>query len=230
MMAVIHASHQYSGISRSIIQANLNSMKENQKVRPLFQNKVPLSPIKASKVQERHQVDLVSMASMPATLNRWRHLLVYYVSNRHLQSVCVFASAPNKRVRRNAEHLLDIYNEHGPPEILQSDQGTEFKGVVKTICESLNVRIIKSAAYSPQTQGKDERSHRTWKEKVKFDIVSNSADELNWVEYLPEYQKLYNESPHSSLGFLTPFEVYFGRHPNRLRNKLFLGEKKEFEV
>ena len=24
--------------------------------------------------------------------------------------------------------------------------------------------------------------------------------------------------------------MYFGRHPNRLKNKLFLGEKKEFEV
>ena len=53
-----------------------------------------------------------------------------------------------------------------------------------------------------------------WKEKVKFDIVS--GDDLNWVEYLSEYQKLYNESPHSSLGFLTPFEVYFGRPPNRM--------------
>ena len=119
-----------------------------------------------------------------------------------------------------AEHLLEIYNEHGPPEIPQSDQGTEFNSVVKLVCESLNVRTIKSSAYSPQTQGKDERSHRTWKEKVKFDIVS--GDDLNWVEYLSEYQKLYNESPHSSLGFLTPFEVYFGRPPNRLKNKLFL--------
>ena len=122
------------------------------------------------------------------------------------------------------EHPLDIYKEHGPPEILQSDQGTEFRGVVKTIYEQLNV----SAAYSPQTHGKDERSHRTWTEKVKFDIVN--SDELNQVGYLPEYQKLYNESPHSLLGFLTPFEVYFGRHPNRLKNKLFLGEKKEFEI
>jgi len=67
-----------------------------------------------------------------------------------------------------AEHLLDIYNEHSPPEILQSDQGTEFKGAVKTICESLNVRKIKSAAYSPQTrsQQKGEHSYRTCKEKV----------------------------------------------------------------
>ena len=30
-----------------------------------------------------------------------------------------------------AEHLLHIYIEYGPLEILQSDQGPEFKGVVK---------------------------------------------------------------------------------------------------
>ena len=128
-----------------------------------------------------------------------------------------------------ADNLLDIYNEHGPPEILQSDQGREFEGVVKAICEALNVRIINSAAYSPQTQGKDERSHRTWKEKIKFDIV-NCENDLNWVENLPEYQTLYNESSHSSLGFLTPFEVYFGRPSNRPKNKLFLGEKTDSEV
>ena len=58
------------------------------------------------------------------------------------------------------EHLLDIYIEHGPPEILQSDQGPEFKGVVKTVCETLNVRMIKSSAYSPQTKGKDERGRK----------------------------------------------------------------------
>ena len=44
--------------------------------------------------------------------------------------------------------------------------------------------------------------------KAKFGIVNSG--ELNW-EYVLQYQKLHNESPHSSLGFLTPFEVYFGR-------------------
>ena len=62
------------------------------------------------------------------------------------------------------EHRLDIYIEHGPPEILQGDQGLEFKGVVKTVCKTLNVRMIKSFVYSPQTQVKDEHSYRTWKE------------------------------------------------------------------
>ena len=64
------------------------------------------------------------------------------------------------------EHLLDIYIEHGPSQILQSDQGLEFKGVVETVCKTLTVRMIKSSVYSPQTQVKDERSHRTWKEEM----------------------------------------------------------------
>ena len=47
-------SQIYCGLSRRIIQRNLNSIKQQQKVRPLFQNKAPLRPIRASKVQIRH--------------------------------------------------------------------------------------------------------------------------------------------------------------------------------
>ena len=62
-------SKQMAQLSRRIIQHSLNSIKQQQKVRPLFQNKAPLRPIRASRVQERHQVDLVSMISMPATID-----------------------------------------------------------------------------------------------------------------------------------------------------------------
>lgn len=44
-------------------------MKEPKKIRPLFQNKAPLRPIKATKVRQvRHQVDLVNKMSMPVTV------------------------------------------------------------------------------------------------------------------------------------------------------------------
>ena len=62
-----------------------------------------------------------------------------------------------------------------------------------------------------------------WKEKVKFDIVN--SDKLNWLEYLPEYQKLHNKSPHGLLRFLTPFEVFFGPPSNRLKTKCPLERK-----
>ena len=113
-----------------------------------------MRPIKTCKVQERHLVDLVSMASMPVTIDGDTNK--YIISVIDIFSRFVFLRPlQTKESADFAEHLLDIYHEHGPPEILQSEQGTEFKGLVKTICESLNVRIIKSAAYSPQTQGKD---------------------------------------------------------------------------
>ena len=128
-------------------------MKQQQKLRPLFQNKAPLRPIKASKVQERHQVDLVSMVSMldGDTYKYIMSVIDIFSRFRFLRPL------QTKETSEVAEHLLDIYIERGPPEILQSES-QEFKVVVKTVCETLNVRIIKSSAYSPQTQGKDERS------------------------------------------------------------------------
>ena len=109
------------------------------------------------------------------------------------------------------EHLLDIYIEHGSPEILQSDQGPEFKGVIKTVCETLNVRIIKSSSV-PRPKEKTS-AHRTWKEKIKIFLINNNNGDLNRVENPHQYQQLYNESPHRSLGQLSPFEVYIGRKP-----------------
>lgn len=146
-------SQLYCGLSRRrIIQHNLNSMKKHQNVRPFFQNKAPLRPIKASRVQERHQVNLVSMASMPATIDGDTY--IYIMSVIDIFSRFLFLRPLQKKESSEvAEHLLDIYIEHGPPEILQSVQGTEFKGVVKTLCDSLNVRItvlVLCAANSPR--------------------------------------------------------------------------------
>ena len=203
-------------------------MKETQKIRPLFQNKALLRPIKAGKVQERHRVDLVNMQSMPVTVGGITYK--YIMSVIDIFSRFVFLRPlQSKESAEVAENLRKIYNEHGPPEILQSDQGQIQKVIVKTLCEALNVRFIKSSACSPQTQGRDERSHRTWKEKIKYDVI-NSDGEMNWVENLPIYQQLYNESPDSSPWMQSPFEVYYGRQANRVRNKLSLGERKAFEV
>ena len=58
-----------------------------------------------------------------------------------------------------------------------------------------------------------------------------STKEVNWVNNLPLYQKLYNESPHRSLGLAAPFQVYFGRKLNSLKNRLTLnGDSSKYEV
>ena len=65
-------------------------------------------------------------------------------------------------------------------------QNSKGHAMLRRFIEALNVRIIESSAYSPQTKGKDEPSHRTRKEKIKYDVI-NSDGELNWVENLPIY-------------------------------------------
>ena len=46
-------SQIYCGLARRVIQHSLNSVKQQQKVGPLFQNKAPLRPIRASNVKKK---------------------------------------------------------------------------------------------------------------------------------------------------------------------------------
>ena len=119
-------SQIYRGLSRRIIQRSLDSMKQQQKLRPLFQNKAPLRPIRASKVQERYQADLVSMVTMPVTIDgdTYKYMSVIDIFSRFR----FLRPLQTKETSEVAEHLLDIYIEHGPPEILQSES-QEFKVV-----------------------------------------------------------------------------------------------------
>ena len=51
-------------------------------------------------------------------------------------------------------HLECIFREHGTPTIIQTDQGTEFKGMFDELCSKRNIRRIRSRAYHPESQGK----------------------------------------------------------------------------
>ena len=53
-----------------------------------------------------------------------------------------------------ASVLLKIFSDAGPPRRLQSDQGAEFKGAIAQLMEAMQVDIIHSRPYCPQSQGK----------------------------------------------------------------------------
>ena len=72
--------------------------------------------------------------------------------------------------------------------------------------------MINSAPYKPQSQGKIERSHGTWKRKIRYDLTHEG--DCNWLKRLDEYSYQYNTAPHSSFGYRSPFEVFHGREMN----------------
>ena len=113
-----------------------------------------------------------------------------------------------------AEHMIRLYEEVGCPRILQHDRGQEFAGAADKLMRKLEVRVIRSSAYHPQSQGKIERMHQEPKKKMYYDLTRITSTGVNWVKQLPRYAALLNEDHNIELGKRTPFEVYYGRRKN----------------
>ena len=78
------------------------------------------------------------------------------------------------------ENLRHTRNSRDPTD----DRGKEFYGAVKTFCERKKIKMTKSRAYHPQSQGKVERSHRTLRKKINYDLVKHCRKGVNWVKNL----------------------------------------------
>ena len=50
--------------------------------------------------------------------------------------------------------MKKIYDVHGTPGTLQSDNGKEVKGNVKRLCQKKKIKMIQSRPYNPSAQGK----------------------------------------------------------------------------
>ena len=107
--------------------------------------------------------------------------------------------------------------EHGSPEIIQCNQGREFKKALKLLCDSMNKKLIYSRPRRPQSQGKVERYHRTLRSKMEYDLQKIGQDGVNWAKQLPLYQRILNNDPKEVMAYKTPFEIYFARKCNALR-------------
>jgi transposase InsO family protein len=123
-----------------------------------------------------------------------------------------------------AKSLQSIYYEHGPPRVIQCDQGTEFKGAIKKMCKRFETKIICSRPYHPQSQGKVERSHMTLRSKIEYDLAKMCEKGVNWASGLPIYQRILNEDPKEVLAYHTPFEVYYGRKCNSFKTAITNSE------
>ena len=95
------------------------------------------------------------------------------------------------------------------PEIIQCDQGTEFKGQVTKLLRRRKVKVIRSSAYHPQSQGKCERSHRDVRKKIHYKMGQKGG--FNWAQNLFEIQEAINLIPKDVLGKRTPSKVYAAR-------------------
>ena len=94
-----------------------------------------------------------------------------------------------------SDELENIYLEHGPPLEIQSNQGGEFKCAVKGLCRRMNIKLMYSRPFHPQSQGKVERSHRSLRSKIEYDFFKMGRKGVNWAVNLSNYQRISNGRP-----------------------------------
>jgi transposase InsO family protein len=127
-------------------------------------------------------------------------------------SLCIKACKGEDEVSvRNALEMA--FREYGLPEGMTMDNGSPWKGYPYNLSRltvwlmRLGIKVGHSRPYHPQTQGKDERFHRSLKEEVlKYHQFTNFEQAQG---HFDEWREIYNQiRPHEGIGMLCPYQRY----------------------
>ncbi len=126
----------------------------------------------------------------------------------------IAAPVKDKTARTVADALMQhVLLVHGPARRLLSDNGKEFKNiVVAELCRLTNMARVFTSPYNAQCDGMVERFNRTLLKMLGCYVDNGQKD---WDVHLPWMIYAYNTSYSTTHG-VTPFELTFGRKPNRL--------------
>ena len=168
-------------------------------------------PIRSSDFASRRQVDLIEKLHSGEVNRLCNYLLVY---QDHLTKFVILRPLQRKTAEEVAFVLFEIFCLFGPPHILQSDNGKEFRNVnLASMIRDLwpDCEIVHGKACHPQSQGSVERVNREIK-KVLGSLMRKLNDPC-WTKYIPSVQHSINTSLHSTLSNKSPYRVLFGREP-----------------
>lgn len=208
--SVAHTLRQeYSAVSEASVRDTIDRSETHGYSQAKFSNKPPFKSIQTSSVFQRVQIDLLKMKEISFEGQSFRYILTAVdVFSRYL-----FCRAlANKTDDNVAAALQSIFSEHGWPNIIQCDNGPEFRGKVISLLRKKNVKIVHGRAYHPQSQGKVERQNRIIRSKLRYEIARKGRRGYNWVEGLSELCGTINRHCKELLGYQTPFSVYYGRN------------------
>jgi transposase InsO family protein len=136
------------------------------------------------------------------------------VLDDHSRFLIQLTACANMRTDTVQSALTAAFRCYGLPERMLMDNGTPWGDGAQTPYTRLTVWLLRlgiavshARPYHPQTQGKDERLHRTLNE----DLLQHAhADTLSaWQQLFDPWRVFYNtERPHQALGHATPASRY----------------------
>lgn len=136
------------------------------------------------------------------------------VLDDHSRYNLVLAACANEQRQTVTDHLQRAFERYGLPARVNTDngppwgnQGEPYLTQLGVWLVRLGIRMSRSRPAHPQTNGKDERFHRSLKAEVLTGRVFDSLDESQVA--FDRWRPLYNHyRPHESLDMHTPSQRY----------------------
>lgn len=136
------------------------------------------------------------------------------VLDDHSRFLLGLQACPNETRQTVQERLTGIFRGYGLPERMLMDNGSPWgddRNSPHTILTAwlirLGIHISHGRPYHPQTQGKDERLHRTLQEELLNQYTWHTLADCQ--THFDRWRESYNsERPHEALGMQTPSDRY----------------------
>jgi transposase InsO family protein len=160
-----------------------------------------------SVVFEKCSVDIIGPLSTSVSGNR------YILTVQDDLSKCLIAVPMKDQTaedvsKASVENFILVY---GLPQVVLSDCGDNFlSDIFMGICKLLGIKKIKTTPFPPESNGSNERSHRSLTEYLRSYV---DADLSNWDQWVRYAAFAHNTTPQISTNYM-PFQLLYGRLPN----------------
>jgi transposase InsO family protein len=136
------------------------------------------------------------------------------VLDDHSRFLLGLRACPNETHQTVQEQLSDIFRQYGLPERMLMDNGSPWGDdrsnpytAFSAWLIRLGVQVSHGRPFHPQTQGKDERLHRTLDDELLKQLPLQSL--LDCQKHFDHWRQMYNhERPHQAIGMAVPAERY----------------------
>ena len=192
---------KYIGIKRDDIEHFL----KNQTVYQITKEpkKGINKPIITTYPNERWAIDLVDMEIYEKQNNGNKYILTcidYFTKYVWAEPLKDTKSSSVKNAMIN---ICDKSNTK--PKIIQSDNGSEFKGDFSDWANDNDIDLVKTLSYSPTSNGLIENFNKQLRKMIREGTIRYNS--LNWVNHLNEYTNNHNNHKNTTTKY-APIEIW----------------------
>lgn len=160
-------------------------------------------PIVCNSFNEHVQTDLVDMQGQEC--NEFRFFIVY---QDHFTKLVQIRPLKRKTAKETTAKIFDFFCTFGAPDILQTDNGREFKNnVLESLCRAMGVTMRHGKPRHSQSNGGVERANQDI-EKMLYTWKADNPTS-SWVTGL-QFVQMYKNSSLCIPIQMSPFEATFG--------------------